>query len=262
VFVGVVDVLGDLLLLLWMMYLSCFKIDSYLTAIYLSIYLYTHRGTGTNMMEELYFQYNRNDAVAMERLTASRSVIDIYGFCGMAVITEFAGSVLDKRTDIRSSSQTQLAFAIDIAQGLADVHNIDGEEIGPTLVHNDININNVVVTVDDRPLLNDFNIAIPLMKHNETGETCPRNEVYRTEKADLYAVGNIFYFLLVGSSTPYRAKLPPVLPARIAKSKDPRTRILIKAMHMCHETNPKERPSAAELVALLRKESEALSKRA
>jgi hypothetical protein len=35
----VVDVLGDLLLLLWMMFFSCFKIDSNLTAIYLSIYL-------------------------------------------------------------------------------------------------------------------------------------------------------------------------------------------------------------------------------
>jgi hypothetical protein len=30
-------------------------------------------------------------------------------------------------------------------------------------------------------------------------------------------------------------------------------------MYMCYETNPKERPSAAEIVALLRKESEALS---
>jgi serine/threonine protein kinase len=248
------------------------------------------------MMEELFFQLNRNDAVAMERLTASRSVIDIYGFCGMTVITEFAGSALDQRTDILSSSRKQLDFAIDIAQGLADVHNIDGVEIGPTLVHNDIHTDNIVVTVDDRPLLNDFNMAIPLMKHNETGETCPffnyfgnavtvrsPEEILQphvTEKADLYALGNIFYFLLTGSSTPWGTKKVhrekekiyknrvkqlklagerPVLPAWVAKSKDPRTRILIKVMYMCYETNPKERPSAAEIVALLRKESEALS---
>jgi serine/threonine protein kinase len=211
------------------------------------------------MMEELFFQLNRNDAVAMERLTASRSVIDIYGFCGMAVITEFAGSVLEKRTDIKSSSRKQLDFAIGIAQGVADLHNIDGEKIGPTLVHNDLKPDNIVLTVDDRPLLNDFNIAIPLMKHNETGKTCLHSAVYQTEKADIYAVGSLFYFLLVGSTLPYRAKRIPVLPAQIAKSEDPRTRILIKAMYMCHKTNPKKRPSAVKLVALLRKESKALS---
>jgi serine/threonine protein kinase len=178
------------------------------------------------------------------------------------------------------SSRKQLDFAIGIAQGVADVHNIDGEEIGPTLVHNDIHTDNIVVTIDNRPLLNDFNMAIPLMKHNETGETCPFHPYFTgfrspeeilqplvTEKAEIYALGNILYSLLVGPSwhsllVGQQLKLVlerPALPARIAKSKDPRTRILIKAMYMCHKTNPKERPSAAEIVALLRKESEALS---
>ena len=53
------------------------------------------------MFEEDYFEHNRVDAVAMERLTSSPNVVNIFGFCGHSVMTEFAdgsrvGELADK----------------------------------------------------------------------------------------------------------------------------------------------------------------------
>jgi serine/threonine protein kinase len=183
-------------------------------------------------MEEAFFENNRVDAVAMERLTASPWVVNIYALCGMSVITEYAGKELADVAKHLNASQ-RLDFAVKVAQGIADVHSIDGDNkndnddggrVRPSLVHNDLNLANLRLTRDNRPVLNDFNICIFLMKHNETGETCPfashfpnpqwrgpEEQVYSeyesdthppivTEKIDVYALGNVLYRLAVGAS--------------------------------------------------------------
>jgi serine/threonine protein kinase len=186
-------------------------------------------------MEEAFFENNRVDAVAMERLTASPWVVNIYALCGMSMVTEYAGKELADMAKHLNASQ-RLDLAVQVAQGLADVHSIDGgndndtdnadggQRMRPSLVHNDVNLANLRMTPDNRPVLNDFNIAILLMKHNETGETCPFashfpnpqwrgpeeqvNSEYEsdthppivTEKIDIYALGNVFYRLAVGAS--------------------------------------------------------------
>eukprot|EP00957_Ditylum_brightwellii_P025347 1917063-Ditylum_brightwellii.AAC.1 len=60
----------------------------------------------------------------MECLTASKLVIDIHGFCGHSVSTEYADSVrvvhlADKSKKIPLK---RLKIARDIANGLADMH--------------------------------------------------------------------------------------------------------------------------------------------
>ena len=157
----------------------------------------------------------------MERLTSSRNIIDIYAFCGTSVVTEFAGKELSVAINRLDSAQ-RLEMAIQVAKGVADVHGIIADR--PVLVHNDINLANLVLTQDNRAVLNDFNIGVLLHKHNETGETCPfashfpnpqwrapEEQVYSddesistpprvTEKIDIYALGNVFYRLAVGIS--------------------------------------------------------------
>ena len=124
--------------------------------------------------EEAHFEHDRVDAVAMERLTGSPHVIDIFGFCGHSVMTEYAngqrlGSVADKA---RNTRLARLQMAADIAQGLADVHGIDGED-KVSFVHLDINPANVII-VGDRLKLNDFNIGI-IRKWNTTSYCVKRN---------------------------------------------------------------------------------------
>ncbi|KAL7581465.1 hypothetical protein ACA910_022040 [Epithemia clementina (nom. ined.)] len=183
--------------------------------------------------EEAHFEHDRIDAVAMERLTASKHVINIFGFCGHSVVTEYAngkrlGSLADRSKKIPLA---RLRIAHDIAEGLADVHGIDqdittsgtggvntstDDSTVATFVHLDINPANVV-SVGGTLKLNDFNIGI-LRRWNMTAgnraQPCgfpaqypnpqwrspeeARNESNLTEKVDVYSMGHIFFRLICG----------------------------------------------------------------
>lgn len=120
--------------------------------------------------EDAHFEHDRVDAVAMERLTSSPHVINVFGFCGHSVLTEYAdGSRVGELAD--KSKKTPLArlkIARDIAHGLADVHGIDGDG-NATFVHLDINPANVV-SIGGTLKLNDFNIGI-IRRWNTTSNT-------------------------------------------------------------------------------------------
>ena len=176
-------------------------------------------------MEDAFFENNRVDALAMERLTASPHIIDIYGFCSMTVIQEYAGVQLH---ELKLNDMEKLDLAIGLAQGIRDIHHIDDSNL-PALAHNDINLANIIVTDDGRPVLNDFNIAVLLMKDksNEDDaeeEACPfygrfpnpqwrspeeqvdseeeskNNPPVVNEKIDIYAMGNVLFRLVAGVS--------------------------------------------------------------
>jgi serine/threonine protein kinase len=108
----------------------------------------------------------------MERLTSSPHVINVFGFCGHSVITEYAeGTRLGELAD--KSKRTPLArlkIARDIAMGLADVHGIDGDG-NATFVHLDINPANVV-SIGGTLKLNDFNIGIILRWNQTSNQHC------------------------------------------------------------------------------------------
>lgn len=106
----------------------------------------------------------------MERLTSSPHVINVFGFCGHSVLTEYAdgsrvGELADKS---KKKPLVRLTIARDIARGLSDVHGIDGDG-NATFVHLDVNPANVV-SVGGTLKLNDFNIGI-IRRWNTTSNT-------------------------------------------------------------------------------------------
>lgn len=112
--------------------------------------------------EEDYFETNRIDAVSMERLTSSRHIVNMYGFCGMSVTTEYASGNFKSLVDA-APPISKLKIARDIAIALAAVHGIysDGSSgRNVTLVHNDINPSNIIVVDNDVVKLNDFNVGV------------------------------------------------------------------------------------------------------
>ncbi len=243
--------------------------------------------------EEGYFENNRVDAVAMERLSKSPYVINMYGFCGMSVATEFAGQhvaqVVDKKKPLE-----KLELAKMIAQGVADIHGIDGDDQA-SLVHNDLNFANIVIGKNHtRPLINDFNVAVLMMKRNDTQEACPFTSHYPnpqwrapeeqiddtgktskllTEKIDIYALGNVMYRFAVGRSpwkqeggrsltTEEKIQIAnmkrvngtlPSVPDEVRSSPDPAVQSLLKIMRECYRHQPKLRPTAKEVVNMLQK---------
>lgn len=231
--------------------------------------------------EDAHYEHNRIDAVVLERLTASPHVIDIFGFCGHSVMTEYAdgkrlGDLADKNKKIPLA---RLKIAVDIASGLADVHGIDGEKHA-SFVHLDINPANVV-SIGGTLKLNDFNIGI-LRRWNTTSDSpcgIPAqypNPQWRspeeakgandlTEKVDVFSMGHIFFRLICGhepwnkfevGGMPEKAELNekvkngilPRIPDEITKSKDPEVVAIREAMLQCYRYDPLQRPSARSIV--------------
>lgn len=248
-------------------------------------------------MEDAFFEFNRVDALAMERLTPSPYVMDIYGFCGMSVATSFAGEDIAKLSD-KLTPLERLNLAREVAVGLADIHGIDGGGRRVSLVHNDINYSNILISKERRvPVFNDFNIAVLSMWNERTNDACrfkshfpnpqwrsPEEQVDMngesnkrlTEKIDVYALGNVFFRFIAGTGpwkkTQWRqdGKLTqadkdkiallkmeeggtPPLPAGVKelKEKDPAVNALFQAMRMCYRHDPRERPSARDIVEYL-----------
>jgi hypothetical protein len=236
--------------------------------------------------EEAYFENNRVDAIAMERLTKSPYVIKMFGYCGMSVLTEYAGQHVGQVVDTLNPLE-KLDLAKMIAQGVNDVHSI-GDEV--SLVHNDLNLANILIGKNhSRPLLNDFNIAVLMMKRNDTGEACPftshfPNPQWRapeeqvdehgltskllTEKIDIYALGNVMYRFAVGrgpwnrpdglsltkeqrleiATLKMKEGALPRIPDEVLNSQEPATMALLSIMRGCYQHRPELRPSAKKIM--------------
>ena len=234
--------------------------------------------------EEAHFEHDRIDAVAMERLTASPHVINVFGFCGHSVVSEYAdgkrlGELADKS---RKKPLERLKIARDIAAGLADVHGIDGDG-NATFVHLDINPANVV-SVGGTLKLNDFNIGIARRWNTTSNTPCgfpaqypnpqwrspeeARDEQNLTEKVDIFSMGHIF-FRLICSHEPWNKLEPygkptkmevtekvrrgilPTIPQYILQTADPEIAAIRDAMVRCYTADATQRPSAREIANTL-----------
>jgi len=145
------------------------------------------------------YEHDRIDMMAMEKLSSSPHVINMYSACGNSVTTEYAdgervGTLADSKKKIPLA---RLKIARDIAQALADVHDIG-------LVHYDVNLANIV-SIGETLKINDFNIGVPLKRNKTSGDTCGfparyHNPQWRSpeeandspslnEKVDVYSLG-------------------------------------------------------------------------
>ena len=169
-----------------------------------------------------YYELHRRDALALERLTTSPFVVNVYGYCGQSTINEFADFTLapsledlNKKLRDRIDERTllwKLKLAASVAQGVADVHQAgDKDATRAHMVHYDLNPRNVALFGPSaQPKLNDFNIAEFLRYDPTTNATCGfasrmhdpwwrapeevgKDGVPLDEKVDLYALGNVLF---------------------------------------------------------------------
>lgn len=173
-------------------------------------------------LQDRYFEFSRVDALAMERLTSSPYVMGIHGFCGVSVVTERGTCDIEHVVD-HLSPRSKVDLARKIAKSIAAVHNIGGPG-SVALVHNDINMANFFWGPTNNPLLNDFNIAVLVMKDRHTNKSCTfpghfPNPQFKSpeeqagpdgnsvgqlnEKVDIYALGNLLFRFATGKG-PWR----------------------------------------------------------
>lgn len=98
--------------------------------------------------DEVVYNHQRIDALASERLTSSPHVVNIYGFCGVSALNEFADGgnfrTMFLQNHYNMTDKERLVYARDAALGLADVHEIDGPNNKTSLVHHDFSAKNLV----------------------------------------------------------------------------------------------------------------------
>lgn len=181
--------------------------------------------------DEVVYEHQRIDALASERLTSSPHVVDIYGFCGVSALNEFAdggnfGRML-RHDDSKPSPEQLLVYARDAALSLAAIHEVDGRGNVTTLVHHDFSAKNFL-TVNGKLKVSDFNDAKLLgwhkgkrcrgfswdglcgtnreRTHRRAPEECMGDEYRRltNEKVEVYHLGAFFFYLLSNGGWPYQ----------------------------------------------------------
>lgn len=135
-----------------------------------------------NGYRERHYENAWRDTIAMERLTASPFVLNAYGNCGASQLTAHAGggNLHDLIAIARSSdgdpmpSLDKLKISYQVAQGVADLHSIDGDDNNddePSLVHNDLCCHQFVF-VDGIYKLNDFHLTTIVKRNRNDGSVC------------------------------------------------------------------------------------------
>jgi len=117
------------------------------------------------------FERHRRDGLAMERLTSSPNIVDIYAYCGNSVLTEYVGNDLHQvlyhaddedqspggistpKIALPSTGKEKLQMALEVIKGVAALHQVTG---GP-IVHADIADKQFLIDERGHVKLNDFN---------------------------------------------------------------------------------------------------------
>mmetsp|Transcript_42 Transcript_42/g.96 ORF Transcript_42/g.96 Transcript_42/m.96 type:complete len:537 (-) Transcript_42:268-1878(-) len=178
----------------------------------------------------------RKDAMVMELLTSSPRIANLYSFCGMSSLIEYAPGDVEKYvmptggyepTKSPSSGKRdeivddipvndsippreKLEIALEVAKGLATMH---GHSDGP-IAHVDVQFGQFFRGRDGTIKIIDFNRAEALLYDTEKEKYCPFSngvppdgslrapeeiiDSPLTEKIDVYSVGNVYYSILTG----------------------------------------------------------------
>eukprot|EP00804_Cyclotella_cryptica_P012815 CCRYP_010565-RB/>CCRYP_010565-RB protein AED:0.04 eAED:0.04 QI:284/1/0.66/1/1/0.66/3/0/663 len=151
---------------------------------------------------EEYYELHRRDALAMERLTFSPYVLNIYGYCGQSAINELANFGIEglaslekiarqfRGINVEPVNKIKLQLASMVAKGVSHMHSIDYPDHIPseyrnqssstqpsqrpnaTLVHYDLNPRNIAIVKRGKPKINDFNVAEFLSWDPKRNSTC------------------------------------------------------------------------------------------
>lgn len=156
------------------------------------------------------------------------------------------------------------AVLTDLAIGLAAIHAADG-------VHRDLKPENVRLRAGGGAVILDLGIAKALWNTEQLTKTAsaPMTPLYASPEqltgeevgppADIFALGLIGYEMLVGAVPLSGRSLPEIIRARsggtapdLATFGRPLSADLARTIHRCLARSPRDRPSAADVVAALR----------
>jgi hypothetical protein len=225
------------------------------------------------------FDRHRRDAVAMEQLTASPLVVDMYGYCSNTGLFDWGEggdleSIFERDPDI--SKEQLLTIAYNVSLSISHAHHFDHKGRA-TMAHTDIKPDQFLYQ-NGYYRLTDFNRVRFLMWNDHSNLQCgfrvqknggiwrsPEEYNYEieTEKVDVYSLGNVLYFMLTGEE-PWEEYKPkdvydmvknkkrPRIPTAIRNSRHVYDVYMIKAIEMAWTHSMFDRPSALEIANTLK----------
>jgi serine/threonine protein kinase len=224
------------------------------------------------------FDRHRRDAVAMEQLTSSPLIVNIYGYCSNTGLFDWGEggdleSLFERQPDISKAQLLHIAYNVSLS--IAHAHNFDDKE-RPTIAHTDIKPDQFLYQ-DGYYRLTDFNRVRFLMWNREKDLQCgfrvqknggiwraPEEYNYdiETEKVDVYSLGNVLFYLLTRGypwedvSTKkaielVKKKERPPYPAEIVNSTGIYETYMKEAIRMAFVHDKFERPGAFEIAKKL-----------
>jgi serine/threonine protein kinase len=234
-------------------------------------------------------EWARKDAIALERLTKSPYVMDIYGSCGTTQTLEFSayGNLFDWMKLTRSKERSapspleQLKFGIQLATAVADVHSINEEEVWVSMTHNDICCHQFI-HIDGIFKLGDFHLSRFHKKDQITGKACNTTnpnmnsalkkvrapeEMYGRvmtpqEKIDVYLLGNSMLYYILTSKWVFEGITLKEAVLKLKRGKrsdigfeptDPADIAIVHAMHWAWTEYPQKRPKARKVSDFLKR---------
>lgn len=241
------------------------------------------QGYGVGFHETV-IEQQRTDAIIISRLQKSDHVARMYGYCSTSAMVEFAdgGNLRDMVRKGKLTKEMKLELAINATEAVADVHNYNAVGYA-TIAHTDLNPKQFLLTGGKQLRLNDFNRGILLSWNEEKAEPCPINSgiawraryqspeehlhSVQSEKIDVFTLGLVLWVILTGRTTPYKGMdqserrdfvtsgktlFNVSSPALELASEDPFEAAIAFAISKCWTMSPQERPSARDILYILR----------
>lgn len=240
----------------------------------------------------------RKDGMVMELLTFSSRSVNIYSFCGLSSVIEFAPIDIEefilRRKDHHPNlvqglpandhinPREKLDMALEIAKCLAEMHGfVDGP-----IAHVDVQVGQFFRGRDGYIKIVDYNRAEGLLYDVGRDQYCnfrnglPGDGTYRSpeenmdlplnEKIDVYSLGNVMYAILTGTMVHSNRESSEAVqrildgftePIADEYYQDPSTAALAEAIKMCWTYFEKQRPTIFDVVQFLDNAREKRKKR-
>ncbi|CAM9181094.1 unnamed protein product [Discosporangium mesarthrocarpum] len=237
------------------------------------VYMYKYKGKvvavkrikDSQKLTERNRERHRWEAVALEAVKGHPNIVGLLGVCGCDMVTDYVPYTLDDlffQRGLEAPPGMVIAMALDAARGLAALHDAEG---GP-IVHADLQPRQLMLSEDGVVRVNDLN-RCRFMGRDAAGQACPfrikkSNGVWRspeeyggkdlTEKLDIYSMGLIFWSMLA-RTPPFEKDHDQVYKRRVVEGERPWTdkswhKGYVELFQEMWRHNPKERPSAREVV--------------
>ncbi|GAX24170.1 hypothetical protein FisN_4Lh255 [Fistulifera solaris] len=200
-------------------------------------------------------EFMRMDAVVAEVMSTEPDIVDIYGFCALAIVNEgiLGGDLEEIATPIEIergkfiendksgqglqplnnlTATEKILYSLEMAEALSKLHAYPGGVI----VHDDIHLGQFLIDDLGHLKLQDFNRAEIMLWNEEDGEYCryrnnPGDGEFRApeeyldrplnEKIDVWSLGINMYYVLTGSTVLPEAKTTEEYQERIMKGEKP-----------------------------------------